>query len=74
MEALKEGEKLLLEKRSRPLRSYINSNVAPHLTNAIIEICKERPEDPVDFLVRVCLRRLNNISIQFRFNNKQMNA
>jgi len=49
-EALREGEKKHLEERSRPLRTYINSNVAPFLTNGIIEICKERPDDPVDFL------------------------
>ena len=52
-EALKEQEKVLLDERSKPLRTYLMGNVVPFLTQGLLEICKERPEDPVDFLVNI---------------------
>lgn len=51
IESLKEQEKKLLDERSQPLRQYLADMVVPILTSGIIQICKERPDDPVDFLV-----------------------
>jgi len=51
LEALKDKEKKLLDERSLPLRNYLAGQVVPILTSGIIQICKEKPEDPVDFLV-----------------------
>lgn len=51
LEALKDKEKKLLDARSLPLRNYLSNQVVPILTSGIIQICKEKPEDPVDFLV-----------------------
>ena len=58
LEILKEQEKRLLDERSQPLRQYLADMVVPFLTSGIIEICKEKPEDPVDFLVRFFLCKL----------------
>jgi len=43
-------EKEILELRSLPLRTYLMDNVIPTLTKGLIEVCKVRPEDPVDYL------------------------
>ena len=40
----------LLEVRSIPLRNYLMQNVIPTLTEGLIEVCKLKPEDPVDYL------------------------
>lgn len=52
-EALKEKEKKLLDERSQPLRQYLTDEVVPILRSGIIQICKQRPADPVDFLVNL---------------------
>ena len=36
--------------RSIPLRNYLMQNVIPTLTEGLIEVCKLKPEDPVDYL------------------------
>lgn len=41
----------LLEARSLPLRNYLMKYVVPSLTDAILDCCKIKVEDPVDFLV-----------------------
>lgn len=35
---------------SEPLRKYLAEFVTPHVTEALIEICRVTPEDPVDYL------------------------
>lgn len=52
LESIKEQEKKLLDERSQPLRQYLADMVVPILTSGIIQICKEKPDDPVDFLVK----------------------
>ena len=52
LEGVKDKEKKLLDQRSQPLRQYLSDQVVPILTSGIIQICKEKPEDPVDFLVK----------------------
>eukprot|EP00967_Tisochrysis_lutea_P131232 scaffold227934_cov24-Tisochrysis_lutea.AAC.1 len=43
-------ERELLEVRSQPLRNYLMANVIPTLTEGLIEVCKVKPEDPIDHL------------------------
>ncbi|XP_062325724.1 adenylate kinase 7 isoform X2 [Osmerus eperlanus] len=50
LEEVKKQEHDLLEAQSVPLRSYLMKNVMPTLTQGLIQCCKTRPEDPVDFL------------------------
>jgi len=47
---VKKQEEELLETQSIPLRNYLMKHVMPTLTMGLIECCKQRPDDPVDFL------------------------
>ena len=47
---LQQQERELLEVRSIPLRTYLMQHVIPTLTEGLIEVCKLKPEDPVDYL------------------------
>ncbi|XP_065833118.1 adenylate kinase 7-like isoform X2 [Oscarella lobularis] len=49
-EEVKAEEREMLETQSYPLRNYLLKNVMPTLTQGLIEVCKVRPDDPVDFL------------------------
>lgn len=45
----------MLDAHSIPLRNYLMRHVMPTLTEGLIEVCKIRPEDPVDYLVRLTI-------------------
>ena len=48
---VKRQEQELLENQSIPLRNYLMKHVMPTLAQGLIECCKTRPDDPVDFVV-----------------------
>jgi len=50
----------LLEAQSTPLRNYLMQNVMPTMTVGLIECCRVRPDDPIDFLVRIQSHCNNN--------------
>lgn len=50
-EKLKQEEEERLCVLAEPLRHYLATYVLPTLTEALIEVAKLRPEDPIDFLV-----------------------
>ncbi|XP_018338500.1 PREDICTED: adenylate kinase 7-like [Trachymyrmex septentrionalis] len=56
-------EKLKLEEEERlcilaePLRQYLMEYVFPMLTEALIEVAKLRPEDPIDFLAEYLFKK-----------------
>ncbi|NXX34118.1 KAD7 kinase, partial [Nicator chloris] len=52
-EEVKKQEQELLEAQSIPLRNYLMKNVMPTLMQGINECCRIRPDDPVNFLVRL---------------------
>uniref|UniRef100_A0A4W3JD38 Adenylate kinase 7a n=1 Tax=Callorhinchus milii TaxID=7868 RepID=A0A4W3JD38_CALMI len=62
LEDVKREEHEFLEAHSIPLRNYLMQNVMPTLTQGLIECCKIRPEDPVDFLAEYLLK--NNPQIE----------
>ncbi len=41
----------MLETQSIPLRNYLMKHVMPTLTQGLIDCCKVRPDDAVDYLV-----------------------
>ncbi|XP_060581787.1 adenylate kinase 7-like [Ruditapes philippinarum] len=47
---VKREEYELLEAQSIPLRNYLMKHVMPTLTQGLIECCKTRPDDAIDFL------------------------
>ena len=51
MNEVKREEYELLEAQSIPLRNYLMKHVMPTLTQGLIDCCKTRPEDPLDYLV-----------------------
>lgn len=47
---VKQQEFEQLEARSIPLRNYLMKHVMPTLSKGLIDCCKVRPDDPVDYL------------------------
>eukprot|EP00440_Ansanella_granifera_P008947 gb/GFBE01009696.1/.p1 GENE.gb/GFBE01009696.1/~~gb/GFBE01009696.1/.p1 ORF type:complete len:726 (+),score=256.90 gb/GFBE01009696.1/:1-2178(+) len=41
-----------LEAEAQPLRQYLLANVVPTLTAGLSEVCKEQPEDPIEYLAQ----------------------
>ncbi|EDO36546.1 predicted protein [Nematostella vectensis] len=50
LQEVKKQEQELLENQSIPLRNYLMKHVMPTLTQGLIEACKVRPDDPIDFV------------------------
>ena len=61
LEKLREQERDLLDQRSQPIRQYLMDNVVPHLTEGLIDLCKDIPEDPVDYLAKFLLKKADEI-------------
>ena len=51
LEEVKREEYELLETQSIPLRNYLMKHVMPTLTQGLIDCCKVRPDDSIDYLV-----------------------
>ena len=51
LEQVKKEEYESLEAQSVPLRNYLMAHVMPTLTQGLIDCCKTRPEDSIDYLV-----------------------
>nr|CCC52877.1 conserved hypothetical protein, fragment [Trypanosoma vivax Y486] len=50
------GDRAALEERKTPLRQYLDRNIVPLLSKGLVEVCKARPLDPVDFLAEWLIR------------------
>ncbi len=46
---------------SEPLRDYMNQYVTPTVTEALIEICRVQPSDPVDYLAEFLFARSEEV-------------
>ncbi|XP_071559249.1 adenylate kinase 7 [Temnothorax nylanderi] len=57
MEKLKQEEEERLCILAEPLRHYLMKYVFPTLTEALIEVAKLRPEDPIDFLAEYLFKK-----------------
>ena len=55
MEELKDKQKEILESKSLNIRTYLLENLVPILTEGLLDICKNQPEDPVDNLAGVSM-------------------
>jgi adenylate kinase len=47
---VRKQEQDVLEAQSLPLRSYLMKHVMPTVSAGLVELCKVRPEDPIDYL------------------------
>ena len=57
LELVQAEEREMLEAKSLPLRNYLMRHVLPTVTQGLIEVCKAKPEDPVDYLVYCSIDR-----------------
>ena len=49
----------LLKQKSLAVRQYLNDNLMPELTEVIVEICKNKPADPVEFAIEYLSDKIN---------------
>jgi adenylate kinase len=49
-EELKEREKKMLETKSQVLRAFLLQKVIPIMSQGILDVCQNLPEDPVEHL------------------------
>lgn len=59
---IQKQEEVALAQAALPLRNFLMSNVMPTLTEGLLEVCKTRPDDPVDFLAEYLFRKNPQIS------------
>lgn len=50
VQEVKQQEEEVLQAQSYPLRNYLMKHVMPTLNQGLIEVCKVRPEDAIDYL------------------------
>ncbi|KAI9352718.1 hypothetical protein BDR26DRAFT_914218 [Obelidium mucronatum] len=60
MEEIRKQEQDVLEAQSVPLRNYLMKHVMPTLTSGLIEVCKVRPEDPIDYLAEFLFKHISS--------------
>jgi len=51
-QVIAQNEAAHLEAEAQPLRGYLLANVVPTLTAGLGEVCKEQPEDPIEYLAQ----------------------
>jgi len=56
LEEVKREEQETLEAQSAPLRNYLMKHVMPTLTMALVDCCKARPDDSIDFIAEYLFR------------------
>mmetsp|Transcript_9580 Transcript_9580/g.21033 ORF Transcript_9580/g.21033 Transcript_9580/m.21033 type:complete len:954 (-) Transcript_9580:169-3030(-) len=60
-QAIADREAATLESEALPLRSYLMSQVVPTLTAGLSEVCKEQPEDPIEYLAQYLFAHAQDI-------------
>ena len=63
----KEKERDLLESRSQHMRKYLMDKVIPVLAEGVLKLCKELPEDPIEYLVEWKSLSVGGVPIQTLF-------
>jgi adenylate kinase len=51
----------VLDKKSLSLRKYLSEHVVPILTEGILKICADIPEDPVDYIAEFLFRESTRV-------------
>ena len=64
---VRKQEQQVLEAQSLPLRNYLMKHVMPTVTAGLIDVCKIRPEDPIDFLAEYLFKVSFNTHFIFKF-------
>jgi len=53
---IKQQEQEALDEAALPLRTFLMRHVMPTLTEGLLEVCKVKPDDPVDYLAEYLFR------------------
>ena len=48
----------LLKQKSMAVKQYLNDNLMPELTEVVVEICKNKPKDPVEFAINYLSKKI----------------
>lgn len=64
LEDLREKERQILEKRSQVLRFYLIENVIPILSEGILKVSHELPDDPVEELSKFLAEKAKEIALK----------
>eukprot|EP00053_Salpingoeca_punica_P023012 m.215936 g.215936 ORF g.215936 m.215936 type:complete len:681 (+) comp44039_c0_seq1:53-2095(+) len=59
---VKKQEREVMEQASVPLRNFLMKHIMPTLTQGLTEVCKVRPEDPIDYLAEYLFKNNPQIS------------
>jgi len=62
-QAIADREASTLEAEALPLRTYLMSQVVPTLTAGLSEVCKEQPEDPIEYLAQYLFAHAQDIDV-----------
>ncbi|KAJ7990876.1 hypothetical protein DPEC_G00291450 [Dallia pectoralis] len=62
LEEAKKREQDLLEEQTVPMRNYLMKTVMPTLTQGLLECCRIKPQEPIDFLAEYLFR--NNPQVE----------
>eukprot|EP01147_Barroeca_monosierra_P006261 gene6261-7442_t len=62
VQQVKKQEQEALDEAALPLRTFLMRHVMPTLTEGLLEVCKVKPDDPVDYLAEYLFR--NNPQIE----------
>jgi hypothetical protein len=49
----------LLKQKSLAVRQYLNDNLMPELTEVIVEVCKQKPGNPIEFAIEYLSQKIN---------------
>jgi len=63
LKLVQEQEQEAMESSASPLRTFLVRHVMPTLTQGLVEVSKNRPDDPVDFLAEYLFRHNPNPQI-----------
>lgn len=58
-----------MERRCLPTRHYLFKYILPNITSSIVEVAKQRPPNPVEFLAKLMLdQKSENVCDDFDFD------
>lgn len=72
-EYLNDNERKILEKRSQILRLYLIEHVIPYLSEGILNICQEMPDNPVEVLADFLDKKAEEIEEIERIKKSEAN-
>ena len=50
----------LLKQKSLAVKQYLNDNLMPELTEVVVELCRQKPESPIDFAINFLSQKIDS--------------